>query len=109
VFEDLENSRNFVENWITNNAGSDRFTVAPLYNRMVCLRGLNETYSVTVPESEGNIFYKRDFSKLCELDLDEKLTFKEIGTILDISESRASQLHQKSLQKLRTIMKDFVI
>lgn len=39
----------------------------------------------------------------------EKLTFKEIGTILDISESRASQLHQKSLQKLRTIMKDFVI
>jgi RNA polymerase sigma factor for flagellar operon FliA len=39
----------------------------------------------------------------------EKLTFKEIGTILDISESRASQLHQKSLQKLRTVMKDFVI
>jgi len=39
----------------------------------------------------------------------EKLTFKEIGTILDISESRASQLHQKSLQKLRVLMKDFVI
>lgn len=39
----------------------------------------------------------------------EKLTFKEIGTILDISESRASQLHQKSLQKLRSLMKDFVI
>ena len=37
----------------------------------------------------------------------EKLTFKEIGTILDISESRASQLHQKSLQKLRVMMKDF--
>ena len=45
VFEDLENSRNFVKNWITNKAESDRFTVAPLYNRMVCLRGLNEDYS----------------------------------------------------------------
>ena len=32
VFEDLEKSRNFVENWETNKSGSDRFTVAPLYN-----------------------------------------------------------------------------
>lgn len=44
VFEDLENSRNFVGNWETNQTGSDRFTVAPLYNRMVCLRGLNSNY-----------------------------------------------------------------
>lgn len=44
IFEDFENSRNLVDNWVTNDAGSDRFTVAPLYNRMVCLRGLNENY-----------------------------------------------------------------
>ncbi|NQY79162.1 MAG: FliA/WhiG family RNA polymerase sigma factor [Candidatus Caenarcaniphilales bacterium] len=39
----------------------------------------------------------------------EKLTFKEIGTVLEISESRASQLHQKALQKLRVMMKDFEV
>jgi hypothetical protein len=50
VFEKLENSRNFVENWVKNNAGSDRFTVAPLYNRMVCLRGLNNLYVETFRE-----------------------------------------------------------
>jgi hypothetical protein len=50
VFEDLENSRNFVENWGINKAGSDRFTVAPLYNRMVCLRGMNEAHKFTFQE-----------------------------------------------------------
>ena len=50
VLEDLEQSRNFIENWIINKAGSDRFTVSPLYNRMVCLRGLNETYGKTFQE-----------------------------------------------------------
>ena len=39
----------------------------------------------------------------------EKLTFKEIGTVLEISESRASQLHQKALQKLRVMTKDFEV
>lgn len=37
----------------------------------------------------------------------QKLTFKEIGEILGVSESRASQLHMKALQKLKVIMKDF--
>jgi RNA polymerase sigma factor for flagellar operon FliA len=37
----------------------------------------------------------------------QKLTFKEIGEVLDISESRANQLHMKAIQRLRTIMKDF--
>lgn len=37
----------------------------------------------------------------------QKLTFKEIGEVLGISESRASQLHMKILQKLKVIMKDF--
>lgn len=37
----------------------------------------------------------------------QKLTFREIGDVLDVSESRASQLHAKALQKLRVIMKDF--
>lgn len=41
VFEDLSTHRNFVENRETNGMGSNRFTIAPLYNRMVCLRGFN--------------------------------------------------------------------
>jgi hypothetical protein len=50
VLEDLENSRNFVDNWVTNETGSDRFTVAPLFNRMVCLRGLNDEHKFTFQE-----------------------------------------------------------
>lgn len=34
VFENLENSRNFINNWQTNSAGADRFTVAPIFNRV---------------------------------------------------------------------------
>jgi RNA polymerase sigma factor FliA len=37
----------------------------------------------------------------------QKLTFKEIGEVLGVSESRVSQLHMKVLQKLKVIMKDF--
>ncbi|MCE2929351.1 MAG: sigma-70 family RNA polymerase sigma factor, partial [Candidatus Caenarcaniphilales bacterium] len=39
----------------------------------------------------------------------QKLTFKEIGEVLNVSESRTSQLHMKILQKLRTLLKDFEI
>lgn len=37
----------------------------------------------------------------------QKLTFREIGEVLNVSESRASQLHMKVLQKLRVLMKGF--
>lgn len=39
----------------------------------------------------------------------QKLTFKEIGEVLGVSESRSSQLHMKILQKLKIVMKDFEI
>lgn len=39
----------------------------------------------------------------------QKLTFKEIGEVLGVSESRSSQLHMKILQKLKVVMKDFEI
>ncbi len=39
----------------------------------------------------------------------QKLTFREIGDVLSVSESRASQLHMKVLQKLRVLMKGFEI
>lgn len=39
----------------------------------------------------------------------QKLTFKEIGEVLGVSESRSSQLHMKILQKLKIMMKDFEI
>ena len=37
----------------------------------------------------------------------QKLTFREIGEVLGVSESRASQLHMKILQKLRILMKGY--
>jgi RNA polymerase sigma factor for flagellar operon FliA len=37
----------------------------------------------------------------------QKLTFKEIGEVLGVSESRASQLHMKVLQKLRVLLKGY--
>ncbi|MBF0559779.1 MAG: FliA/WhiG family RNA polymerase sigma factor [Nitrospirae bacterium] len=37
----------------------------------------------------------------------EELTMKEIGKVLDISESRVCQLHGKALLKLRSVMQDF--
>ncbi len=39
----------------------------------------------------------------------QKLTFKEIGEVLGVSESRASQLHLKVLQKLKVLMKGYEI
>ena len=37
----------------------------------------------------------------------EELTMKEIGKVLDISESRVCQLHGKALLKLRAVMEEF--
>lgn len=37
----------------------------------------------------------------------QKLTFKEIGTVLDLSESRTSQIHSRALIRLRSSMKEF--
>ncbi len=39
----------------------------------------------------------------------QKLTFREIGDVLGVSESRASQLHMKVLQKLRVLMKGYEV
>lgn len=39
----------------------------------------------------------------------QKLTFKEIGEVLGVSESRSSQLHMKVLQKLRVLLKGYEI
>jgi len=38
---------------------------------------ISGSYSTTTVNGEGNINLKRDFKKLCKLDLDEKLTMKE--------------------------------
>lgn len=58
-----------------------------LYNRILeaelklfrewYLKILNNDYVVFSPEKEYNYFSKSDFSELCELDLDEKLTMSE--------------------------------
>ncbi|MCR5389155.1 MAG: FliA/WhiG family RNA polymerase sigma factor [Lachnospiraceae bacterium] len=38
----------------------------------------------------------------------EELTLKEIANIMDVTESRVSQLHTKALQKMRRLMGDYV-
>ena len=34
-------------------------------------------YSTVLPENEGNIFLKRDFKRLCKIDMEKKGTFRE--------------------------------
>lgn len=40
-------------------------------------RIFDSTYKPTVPEKEGNFFSKKNFKELCEIDLDEKVSFRE--------------------------------
>ncbi|SMP07397.1 dTDP-4-amino-4,6-dideoxyglucose formyltransferase [Chryseobacterium profundimaris] len=35
---------------------------------------LNNTYKTFLPENEGNVFLKKDFNKLCKIDLQEETT-----------------------------------
>lgn len=62
-------------------------TSLTLYNRVVnkelelfeknIFSVINNCYSTELPESKGNIFLKKDFERLKEIDLTEKVTFKE--------------------------------
>jgi len=47
VFEDISIPRNFVNNWTNNRAGSTRFTLSPLYNRVSFIRHFNRTFEFT--------------------------------------------------------------
>ncbi len=38
----------------------------------------------------------------------EELTLKEIATVLEVTESRVSQLHTKALSKMKTVLGDYV-
>ena len=38
---------------------------------------LLDSYKTIVPEGEGNLFMKKDFNDLCQLDLEESLTMRE--------------------------------
>lgn len=38
---------------------------------------LDNTYTTIEPESEGNLFLKKDFNALMKIDLDEKVTFRQ--------------------------------
>ena len=41
---------------------------------------LNDEYKITLPEEEGNLYLKRDFNNLLELDLKERVS---IGDFID--------------------------
>jgi RNA polymerase, sigma 28 subunit, SigD/FliA/WhiG len=51
-----------------------------------------------LPEREGLIL---------SLYYDEELNLKEIGQILDVSESRVSQIHSQALHRIRARMKEW--
>lgn len=38
---------------------------------------IDGTYNVTEPESEGNLFHKKDFYQLCEINLDKVTTYRD--------------------------------
>lgn len=38
----------------------------------------NDTYTATPPVSEGNLNLKKDFNALCEIDLTESVTFRQV-------------------------------
>ena len=38
----------------------------------------------------------------------EELTVKEIAQVMDVTESRVSQLHTKALQKMKKVMGEYV-
>lgn len=43
---------------------------------------LNKTYETIIPENEGNLFLKKDFNKICELNLNEVKTVGETINML---------------------------
>ena len=47
-------------------------------------------------------------SRVIELYYYEELTLKEISGILEVSESRISQLHTRALQKMKTKMGNYI-
>lgn len=44
VVEDIEEGRNLIDNWVDNNAGSPRFTTAPIMNRMILAKNENKDF-----------------------------------------------------------------
>lgn len=39
---------------------------------------IKNSYKTFLPEGEGNLFFKNDFYNLCKINIEEKLSFKEI-------------------------------
>lgn len=69
--------REFVEKTIDDTSGSlyDKILekeIELFSNNVEAI--LNNTYKTFLPESEGNIFLKKDFNNLCQIDLQEQTT-----------------------------------
>lgn len=74
-------ARKFVEK-------SELDTSGTLYNKIIdaeiilikenLISILKKEYITFLPENEGNLYLKKDFDKLCKLDLEEMLTIREL-------------------------------
>jgi RNA polymerase sigma factor for flagellar operon FliA len=86
-------------------------------NKNICLMDTieNKNYKdplITMEEKQIHAFLKESIKNLPKqerlviiLYYFEKLTLKEIGTLLSLSESRISQIHSKAILKLKTRLK----
>lgn len=63
--------------WDTSKTLYDRIVEAEvgLFQKNI-ISILNDQYSTTMPEDEGFLHLRKDFNQLCEIDLDETVTFR---------------------------------
>lgn len=117
VAAELEISMEELVNWqsqtkITNLISLDEFMEQGSEARMEAVSGMHAHYDQpeTVIEKEE---LKRQLAEVIDTLTDnerkvilfyyyEELTLKEIGQVMEVSESRISQLHTKALQKMKT-------
>jgi len=117
IAQELDISVEELENWqnqtqITNIISLDEFLEQGSESK-------NEQYFATTFDQPDKIVEREELKKILIKALDtltekekkvitlyyfEELTLKEISKILDVSESRISQLHTKALQKMKKIL-----
>lgn len=96
-----------------------------IYNVVSLEEEITENYRLQIRDKEDNdpesLLLKNDLIDKLKLQIDslsekekivislyyyKELTYKEIGKILDVSESRISQIHSKAIVKLRKLLDD---
>ena len=72
------------------------------------MSGMSEQIRIFNAEATIQTFFTEKERKVIELYYYEDLTLKEISLVLEVSESRVSQLHTKALLKMRKKMGSYM-